>query len=210
MPLNKETKLNLTLSPRMRHKVIFKRSKADLGCTQGVTVIVIGYRLSDLISIRERFFFAFHSGAGNDGNEGILSILQSSSIIGTSPSNCLVSYPGHSLWGGVLPLGRCVVGIFYSPSRLFFFCISQCASIIGESMNPAVLLQIEFFNLDMATRRRRYRPGEGWSLPSFSSPRYFRWVSLPPPEPNQITRPVIESWFEFSVFLRRDWLPYQG
>ena len=31
--------------------------------------------------------------------------------------SCLVSYPGHS-WGGVLPLWREAVGIFYSPSWL--------------------------------------------------------------------------------------------
>ena len=31
------------------------------------------------------------------GNEGALCIPQSSSITGTSPSDCLVSYPGHSL-----------------------------------------------------------------------------------------------------------------
>ena len=42
----------------------------------------------------------------------------SSSIAGTSPSDCLVSYPGHSLRGGVLPLCREAVGVFYSPSRL--------------------------------------------------------------------------------------------
>ena len=37
------------------------------------------------------------SGPGSDGNKGVLFILQSSSIPGTSPSDCLVSYPGHSL-----------------------------------------------------------------------------------------------------------------
>ena len=37
------------------------------------------------------------SGPGSDGNEGVLRIPQSSSITGTSPSNCLVSYPGYSL-----------------------------------------------------------------------------------------------------------------
>ena len=31
-----------------------------------------------------------------DGNEGVLRIPQSSSITGTSPSICLVSYSGHS------------------------------------------------------------------------------------------------------------------
>ena len=33
----------------------------------------------------------------SDGNEGVLHIPQSSSIIGTLPSECLMSYPGHSL-----------------------------------------------------------------------------------------------------------------
>ena len=39
------------------------------------------------------------SGPGSDGNEEVLRIPQSSSIAGTSPSDCLVSYPGHSLGG---------------------------------------------------------------------------------------------------------------
>ena len=39
------------------------------------------------------------SGPGSDDNEGVLHIPQSSSIAGTSPSDCLVSYPGHSLGG---------------------------------------------------------------------------------------------------------------
>ena len=38
-----------------------------------------------------------HSGPGSDGNKGVLRIPQSSSITGTSPSDCLVSYLGHSL-----------------------------------------------------------------------------------------------------------------
>ena len=39
------------------------------------------------------------SGRGSDGNEGVLCIPQSSRITGTSPSDCLVSYAGHSFWG---------------------------------------------------------------------------------------------------------------
>ena len=35
----------------------------------------------------------------SDGNEEVLCISQSSSITGASPSDYLVSYPGHSLWG---------------------------------------------------------------------------------------------------------------
>ena len=36
-------------------------------------------------------------GPGNNGNEGVLHIPQNSSITVTSPSDCLVSYPGHLL-----------------------------------------------------------------------------------------------------------------
>ena len=37
------------------------------------------------------------SGPGSDGNQGVLHILQSHSITGALPSDCLMSYPGHSL-----------------------------------------------------------------------------------------------------------------
>ena len=48
------------------------------------------------------------SGPGSDDSEGLFHIPQSSSITGTSPSDCLVSYPGHSLWGGgITTLQRC-------------------------------------------------------------------------------------------------------
>ena len=43
------------------------------------------------------------SGTGSNGVEGVLRIPQSSCITGTLPSDCFVSYPGHSL-AGVLPL----------------------------------------------------------------------------------------------------------
>ena len=54
------------------------------------------------------------SGSGSNANEGVLCIPQSSSIIGTSPSDCLVLYPEHSLGVGVLPLGKETVCVFYS------------------------------------------------------------------------------------------------
>ena len=54
---------------------------------------------------------------GVDGNERVLYIPQSSSITGTSPSDCLVSYPGYSL-GEVLPLCRGAVSVFYSLKQL--------------------------------------------------------------------------------------------
>ena len=37
---------------------------------------------------------------GSDGNEEVVRIPQSSSITGTSSSDCLVSYPGHLVEGG--------------------------------------------------------------------------------------------------------------
>ena len=43
------------------------------------------------------------SGLGSNGNEGVLCIPQGPSITGTSPSDCFVSYPGHSLGGGSYP-----------------------------------------------------------------------------------------------------------
>ena len=52
---------------------------------------------------------------GAIGNEGLIRIPQSSSTAETSSSDCLVSYPGHSL-GGILPLCRGAVSVFYSPS----------------------------------------------------------------------------------------------
>ena len=53
----------------------------------------------------------------SNGNEGVLHIHQSSCITRTSPSDCLVSYPGHSRGGGVLLLCRGAIGVFYGPGR---------------------------------------------------------------------------------------------
>ena len=43
------------------------------------------------------------SGPGSNSNKGVLRIPQSYSIAGTSPSDCLVSYPGHMLGWGSYP-----------------------------------------------------------------------------------------------------------
>ena len=56
------------------------------------------------------------------GSEGVIWIPQSSSITGAKPSDYLMSYPGHLLAvGGVLPICRFVVGVFYSPKQLGHF-----------------------------------------------------------------------------------------
>ena len=52
------------------------------------------------------------SGPGSNGNEEVLRIPQSLSITGTSPSDCLASYLGHSLEGGLTPTAE--VQLVYS------------------------------------------------------------------------------------------------
>ena len=46
------------------------------------------------------------SWTGSDGNEEVVCIPQISCITGTSPSDCLVSYPGHLLVGESYPPQR--------------------------------------------------------------------------------------------------------
>ena len=67
------------------------------------------------------------SGAGSNGNKGIVCIPQSSSITGTSPSDCLVSYQ-DTRWGWGLTLCREAVSVFYSPSRLVNWLIDRTLS----------------------------------------------------------------------------------
>ena len=57
------------------------------------------------------------SGPESNGNEEVLGSPQSFSITETSPSDCLVSYPGHSLVVG-LPLYKEAVGVFWSHSQM--------------------------------------------------------------------------------------------
>ena len=58
----------------------------------------------------------YQSEPGSDGNEGVLRILQRSSITRTLPSDYLVSHK-ETNWGR-LTLFRNAVGVFCSPSRL--------------------------------------------------------------------------------------------
>ena len=55
---------------------------------------------------------------GRKFNEGVFCIPQSSSITGASPSDCLMSTIGHSLWVEVLNVCRNAVSVFYSLSWL--------------------------------------------------------------------------------------------
>ena len=57
------------------------------------------------------------SGSRSNVNEGVPRIPQSVRS-GASTSDCFVSYPEYSLVGGVLPLCRDAIDVFFSPSRL--------------------------------------------------------------------------------------------
>ena len=66
---------------------------------------------------------------GSNGNKGLLCIPQSSSITGTSPSDCLVSYQDTRLWGVVLlyspsNLAKCICNRFKNKSlKLSYPCV---------------------------------------------------------------------------------------
>ena len=74
------------------------------------------------------------SGPGSDGNEDVLHIPESSSITGASPSHCLVSYLGHTLGEGVLPLCRKAVDVFFAspqPSGKVSVRVHLCVDIFS-------------------------------------------------------------------------------
>ena len=82
-----------------------------------------------------------HSEPGSDGNERVLRIPQNSSITGASASDCSMSYPGHSLGEGILPLRTDAVGVFYSPSRLGYI-INESRRLPTELWVKRSLIQI--------------------------------------------------------------------
>ena len=63
---------------------------------------------------------------GGNGNEGVIHIPQISKA-GVLPSDGLMSYPGHiGAGGGVLPLHRDAVSVFYSLSQLGCWYQMRC------------------------------------------------------------------------------------
>ena len=69
------------------------------------------------------------SGPGKNGYEGVLCIHQHSKIE-VSPSDCLVSYPGHLL-SGVLPIHRDAVDL-YSTAQANWRRIYKLWIVFGE------------------------------------------------------------------------------
>ena len=81
------------------------------------------------------------NGAGSDANKGVLHILQSSSITGTSPSDCLVSYTGQSLGKGLTPLQRSSQSILQSQlTGQVIFC-NESRIYIGQVDDTGTFLR---------------------------------------------------------------------
>ena len=53
---------------------------------------------------------------GSDGNKGVPYVTQSSIIIGVLPSDCSVSYPGHSLGKGSYPSAEMQLMYYTAPA----------------------------------------------------------------------------------------------
>ena len=73
------------------------------------------------LTLRQDPIRCYHSGARVDLEAMAMSEFsafpKAPAITGTLLSDCLVSYVGYSLGGGILPLCREVVGVFYCPSQ---------------------------------------------------------------------------------------------
>ena len=67
--------------------------------SQTVLIQTIQFSVSMQLVLFNPKIEPYQSGPESSGNEGVLCIPQSLSIIGTSPSDCLVSYLGYSLQG---------------------------------------------------------------------------------------------------------------
>ena len=78
-------------------------------------------------------------GPGSDGNEGVLRIPQSSSTAGTSPSDCLVLYPGHSLGGGSYPSAEVQSVYSTAPADWAFLDEITCSR---EKFKPLISTQV--------------------------------------------------------------------
>ena len=80
-----------------------------------------------------------HCGSRSDSNKGVLRIPQSSSITGASPSDCLISYPGHSL-GECYPSAELQSMYFTVPADwplvglAWFICLMAYQQLMGYSM----------------------------------------------------------------------------
>ena len=124
----------------VKKKFYFKQFSLAIGSSfNGKTVLfhaiqfTINMQFSSIWSIEGTLSGATslgHSEPGSDTSEGILHIPQSSSITGTLPTDCLVSYLGQSFEWGVLPLCRDTV-YFTAPAdqaRAYWLTVQKIES----------------------------------------------------------------------------------
>ena len=78
------------------------------------------------------------SGPWSDCNKGLIRIPLCSNITGASPSDCLMSYPGHPL--GVLSICWDPIGVFYSPSRFVYMYMCVLSLFLSPYIHHHVML----------------------------------------------------------------------
>ena len=105
------------------------------------------------------------SGPRNDGSEGVLHILQSFSITGASPSDCLVSY---RWWGGT-PLqrsSRCILEPQPTRQHILPYTVSLChnSSVWLDTRNPSS--RNRYKCIYIYTQEIRYSFRSKWTDPS--------------------------------------------
>ena len=110
---------------------------------------------------------------GSDGNEGVLRIPQSSCITGTSQTDCLVSYIGHSFGGSLTPLQRScwiilqhqLTGQLSIWRSLMGFQSNFCCSLLSNSVLGFSILTLCYFvgltSWSMKAVKKLYRKKTG-------------------------------------------------
>ena len=107
----------------------------------------------------------------SDGNGGVLHISQSSSITETSPSDCLVSYPGHSLEEGLTLLQRSSRWIL-KPQLT-----GQTTSIVHSTATKWLMkFRSGCKNFYHQIKSARLKTGDSESIPQ--TIEQIRWVTL--------------------------------
>ena len=84
------------------------------------------------------------SGPGSDGSAGMLHIPQNSSITGTSPSDCFVLYPGHSL--GVSYPSVNVQSVYSTAQLTEQYTELNVKTILFQKIQFSISMQIKFQN----------------------------------------------------------------
>ena len=145
-------------------------------------------------------------------------ILQSSSISGTSPSDCLESYPEHSWRGEVLPLCRDAVGVFYSSSWLgneVCVCVCVWLSLQTKEINKETFSRVTNLTWDCLSvalkklsetkirwAHTRKKKMKSQTLVTKKYHSFYHWCSNLPSDWSQNQRD--------HIFEMKEWLSHGG